>query len=73
MRPSNNPTNVNNLTNKAYLISAVAAFRLAQLHLAAGRNNPFWKVILGKKPRHCIVLFYLTLDWEELPKALIIS
>ena len=52
-RQSNYSHDLNKLTNIIYFCSAVAVVRLAQLHLAVGRNKALLKVFLDKKPMHC--------------------
>ena len=59
--------------NKQHLFKLKAAvYRFPQLLLTAHRKNTSLEVLLGRKAIFCIVLFFLTLDWENLLEALIL-
>ena len=63
--------NINKLTNNKHVQFTSTLSRYLQLLQAAHRKNTscLRKFSPGRKPMFCIELFFLTLDWADLPGA----
>ena len=69
--PQRHFLNINKLTNNKHVQFTSTLSRYLQLLQAAHRKNTscLRKFSPGRKPMFCIELFFLTLDWADLPGA----